>query len=267
MPLTVQELNYEEYLHHQQQEISPEKLWENAANVRKAGKFYHTETGWKKTAYQGYAVVSMVAALTGNERLYARLQDIQSALTSRLRNPRAYYLLPLKSFHQTVANTLSAEHFRQNILDRGLGEAYPGIIGNAFEQIPPSAYAEPIRMKLIGLSIFQAAIGMLGVFDSENDFWRILNFRDNFYENTALNALDIVRTRPFIGHITLAYIEEILGDDEKHKLAEVCTVINEGIKRQNLVFSIRQTALRSYQDLSCFRREDHYPIYKFTKDL
>ena len=91
-------------------------------------------------------------------------------------------------------------------------------------------------MKLIGLSIFHTAIGILGVIESEEEYLQITSFRSQFYNDPALAAMDVRMTRPFIGHITLAYIERELGSDDKKKLAAVVNDINENLSRTHVIF-------------------------------
>jgi hypothetical protein len=101
------------------------------------------------------------------------------------------YPLPADSFHQTIANTLSAERFVEHIVDTGLSSTYPQIITEAMAQIAPVSVLEPIAMRLIGLSVFGSAIGMLGVFENEKNYQRILAFRRQLYDNPALQAIGI----------------------------------------------------------------------------
>ena len=84
-------------------------------------------------------------------------------------------------------------------------------------------------MRLIGLSIFGTALGLLGVFENEVDYCRILDFRSAFYSDPGLQALDIRMTRPFIGHITLAYIESDLHAWQREKLAAAVHNINRSL--------------------------------------
>ena len=116
-------------------------------------------------------------------------------------------------------------------------------------------------MRLIGLSIFGTALGLLGVFDNEADYCRILNFRSAFYSDIGLQALDIRMTRPFIGHITLAYIEADLTTQQRSALAAAVHNINRSLGDALPAFNLSLTGLRRYHYLSAFLREDDYPQY------
>jgi hypothetical protein len=123
--------------------------------------------------------------------------------------------------------------------------------------------ANPLAMKMIGLSIFGTALGVLGVFENEADYQRILHFRSGFYSDRGLAALDVRMTRPFIGHITLAYIETDLTGEQRQQLAAAVHALNGQLKEVEPIFSISSTGLRRYEDLSAFRRKDGFPRYHF----
>ena len=121
-----------------------------------------------------------------------------------------------------------------------------------------------IRMKMIGISVFGTAIGILGSIASEQEYEAITAFRSGFYADNRLAALDVRLTRPFIGHITLAYIEDVLSEAEKETLSSVLNRLNREIESAELYFVIGHTGLRRYHHLAEFIREDHYPVFNFT---
>jgi hypothetical protein len=255
------DLSFEEYNKRQLFEISAERNRERALNAKPAGSFLYNGSSWIPQKYEGFAVVSMLSENSENEALTARLIEIQKELQYNLPPHYAFYLLPSESFHQTVANTLSAGRFKEHIEEAGLEEVYPSMIADAFEQIPVLDNEEPIRMKMAGLSIFGTAIGILGVFENEDDYDRIVNFRSVFYSDDQLAHLDVKMTRPFIGHITLAYIEHFLNKNQKDHLATVINEINEALSLEENYFTITNTGLRRYHHLAEFIKQDNYPTH------
>ncbi len=263
----VEELSYETYVRRQSDEIDNAGLSARAKVVKASDKFKNHNGAWEMMPYPGYAVVSMVNNNPGNEGLIAKLIDIQSSLSSQLGMREKCYLLPSDSFHQTVANTLSSSRYKEFIKDAGIEKDYPFMIKTAFDQINGiSADVDPIEMKLIGLSIFGSALGILGTFQKKSDFQRITDFRDSFYAIDELSQIDIRRTRPFIGHLTLAYFDGRFNDRDRQQLVKVCNQINNEIKEQELIFRISNTELRSYDDLSTFQTFPHYPKYSFIQN-
>ncbi|MEM9161250.1 MAG: hypothetical protein AAGB46_19565, partial [Verrucomicrobiota bacterium] len=70
------------------------------------------------------------------------------------------------------------------------------------------------------------------------------------------------RTRPFIGHITLGYIEDLPNEEEAHKFADGLSSINEKIAEQQLLFHMPKAELHSYETLSRFDPNPTFPKYK-----
>jgi len=259
---TMTDMPYDEYNRRQWYEVSATKTREQALKVKPAGNFTYNDCSWSPNEYEGFAVISMLDENPGNEGLTARLTQLQKELQVNLPPKYAFYYLPPESYHQTVANTLSADRYKKQVLDAGLEGVYPAMVNNAFDQIlPASQDVEPIRMKMIGLSIFGTAIGMLGVFESEDDYIRITNFRDGFYSDKQLSQLDVKMTRPFIGHVTLAYIEHTPNKNQKDHLATVVNEMNEALAQENNYFNISTTGLRRYHHLAGFIKQDNYPTY------
>ncbi|MBC7921477.1 MAG: hypothetical protein H7Z75_10380 [Ferruginibacter sp.] len=261
----VREFDYPAYQQRQHLETTKKQLVERARKLRKADHFALEGGQWKSLPYVGYAVVSMVDNNPGNESVGNRLREMQSRLAKGFRRPSAFFPLPPDSFHQTVANTLSNERFRQHIADKGLAADYPALLGKAFGEFPAAIHSGPIRLRLGGLSLFSSAVGVLGTFEEEGDFQRVLDFREHVYSNAGLNGLGIQRTRPFVGHVTLAYLEEELTRQEKAVLINTCVAINHELKNQALHFLLSRTELRRYQDLAGFHTEPGYPSYSFVK--
>lgn len=267
------DLSFDDYTARQYRELGPDRLMERATALRPSGNYRYGAAGWMPQPYPGFAVISMVDENPGNESVVTVLSAIADGLIERCPWKEAIYLLPSGSYHQTVANTLSEKRFLDHIAGPGLEGEYPEIVGRAFEGISSEgvsgavsatgANAGPLAMKMIGLSIFGTAIGALGVFDQRADYQRILHFRSGFYANPSLAALDVRMTRPFIGHITLAYIETALSGQQRQQLAAAVHTLNCQLKEVEPVFSISSTGLRRYEHLSAFRRKDNFPRYHF----
>ena len=257
----ISDMSFADYNKRQLYEVSADRNKERAFNVKPAGNFLYTGAAWVPQQYEGFAIVSMLNDNNENEALAARLTEIQTELQYNLSPAYAFYQLPSESFHQTVANTLSADRFKKNIIDAGLEAVYPSIVGGAFENIPEHDNQGPLMMKMAGLSVFGTAIGLLGVLENEDDYSRITRFRSGFYSDPKLTQLDVRMTRPFIGHITLAYIEHPLNKNQKEHLASVVTEINEALSREENYFNIAKTGLRRYQHLAEFINQDNSPTY------
>jgi hypothetical protein len=235
-----------ENLQWEQQQIHTEK-------IKKSDKFEHYNRSWKRNAYEGYAVLSMVQNNPGNEALFEELVHLKHILEKNLANPEAYFMLPEDSYHQTIANTLSSHRFYENIKARGLENEYPEMIQRAFDAIGAGDTKEdPIYMRMKGFSIFGTCLALLGTFELKNDYLRIIDFRNKFYNLPELNNLDIRRTRPFIGHITFSYIGSELDPAQKGHLLRTIVALNREIGEKNLYFKISKAELRKFHNLAQF---------------
>ncbi len=249
---TDMELSFAAYQERQLLEISPAGVASRAAKLRPADQFRYQDGAWVPNSYVGHAVVTMVGSTPANAALVSSLGSIQNGLLERLSAPCSFYPLPVASFHQTIANTLSAEKHQRLVVDRGLAADFPGIVTNTFADIPTAGAPEALTMRMVGLSIFGTALGVLGVFDREADFHRVLHFRDHFYGDVRLANLGVRRTRPFIGHITLAYVEQELDDATRTQLVDVVTSINRELSLHTLHFHLPAAELRAYRHLAEF---------------
>jgi hypothetical protein len=253
------DFSFEEYNQRQLGEISPERVAEKALQAKAAGKFNWNGTDWIPNDYKGYAIITQLNDLSSNLPLIERLTVLQTNMAEKLQPSHAFYHLSVESFHQTVANTLSADRFEKNIAAAGLENQYPQIIEQAFNAIPLPDFSEPVKMKMVGLSIFGTAIGLLGIFENQTDYERITNFRKDFYLNDSLALLDVKMTRPFIGHITLTYIEHPLSVEEKQQLANTILALNEQLTKEENYFYLSNTTLRQYNNLGTFYTQNNYP--------
>jgi len=257
------DLSFDQYTQRQLIEISPEILEKSIQEVRPSGHFQYLDTYWEPQLYEGFAIISMLEDNPGNHVLDEKLREIQKEIGKTIQDTGSYYSLPPSSFHQTIANTLSAERFYKHVKVPGLEQEYPEIIQNSFRKIRSYHENEPIRMSMVGLSIFKTALGILGIFKKEDDYLRILNFRQKLYSYHPLQELGVRMTRPFIGHITLGYFEKALNETNSKNLLKLVEEINADLFNAPPVFFITQTGLRKYQTLAQFDRKDHFPYHKF----
>jgi hypothetical protein len=260
----MRDLPVHSYNQKQLNEVAPTQVKFSANAVQPTDYFIYKGKSWEPNAYPGYAVISMVNNNPGNDELTPLLINIQNELHYNLQPLNAFYMLPAASFHQTVANTLSADRFIENVLAAGLDKDYPAYIDRAFQHTHITRQLQPIRMRLIGLAVFGTAIGVLGTFDSDADYKRITDFRSGFYEDAQLNNLDVKMTRPFIGHITLGYAAQKLNKNQREHLANTINEINEQVFSKKHYFNISQAELRRYDHLAEFKTEANYPVYPFT---
>jgi hypothetical protein len=260
---TSAELGYAVYQERQYFEVSSAGLAVRAAKLGVAGKFRRRGATWEPVPYVGHAVLSMLATAPENAPAVAALGAAQDALVAGFDRPDALYALPKESFHQTVANTLSDDRHRRHVVAAGLVSSYPAQVTKTMAALPGNGAGAVPMMRLIGVGIFGTALGALGVFDDEARFARVVSWRDRFYGAPEIAALGIRRTRPFIGHATLGYLEAELGAEDRARLVAVVREVNEELAAKNALFAMPVAELRRYDHLAEFRPMPGLPTYRF----
>lgn len=257
------DLTFDNYNQWQNNAVSFENLRTQSHKLKATDKYVYNDGKWSIPDYEGFAVISSVNANPDNDYCLSQLINLRENLITLLQNKSNYYWLPEESYHQTIANTLSSERFIKNIKEPGLTDQYPGFIKSAFDKISVPSSPDPVTIKMLGFNVFGSCIALLGIFENEFDYNRIMMFRNQFYSNPELNSLGIKLTRPFIGHITYAYVGLELTDIEKAELADILNDINSEIINTNIIFKISLTELRYFKNLSKFYKTPDYPSFSF----
>ena len=253
-----QELEYAAYESRQRYEITAEQLSVRSKELKPGNKFLPApEGGWSPQSYPGFAMQAMMLPEGSNSNTYNHLEAIRNRLVEGYDSCLAP--LPSPSFHQTIANIFSAHRLEENVTSKGLLKAFPNLVAGAVKDIFPPEDQSPIVMNLIGLSFFRTAIGALGVFEDQAHFERILRFREAFYSHRKLVALGVERTRPFIGHVTLAYVEGDPDEETREKLTQRAAEINQQEFASPLPFEFKLTQFCRYDDLSAYHYKYDYP--------
>lgn len=259
---TVKELDYIEYQNRQYEEISYQGLVSRAERLGIGRRAKWQDGRWAPLPYPGYALQAMLGFSSNREALCLDLQELQQRVTRLVERPGALYPLPPASFHQTVANTFSGERRQHCLLDTGLDESFPALIGGHLSDWKATEKESPVVMRLIGIGLFRTALGLLGIFEDPTHFRRVTAFRDRVYGDRELSAIGLKRTRPFIGHVTLAYLEDHLDGREKLSLVEGIDLINQSLRQRRLYFEMPKAELRRYDNLSDFQAVSGYPSFK-----
>lgn len=255
----VRELEYDEYQTRQFEEINPAQLEKRAQTLRIGHRAIWGNGTWTPAAYPGFAMQAMLHESSNAAAISVEMQHMQQELSESVRDSGTLYPLPAASFHQTVANTFSSDRLNEHIVNQRLLDSFPQIIGEAIASQPALPEKEPVRMRMIGIGIFRTAIGLLGTFDNPGDFQRILDFRDFLYSHEKLAQIGLKRTRPFIGHLTLAYIESELSDESKKSLVHCIADLNAQISKQSLIVEMPCARLHYYENLSAFHTKPTFP--------
>jgi len=257
------DFTYDDYQARQHFSISSDTIQKQSKILTCADNFVFEEDEWTINPYRGFAVVTVVNNNSGNRYLKKSLALIKDYFNEQLNKHETYFMLPSDSYHQTIANTLSEKRYVDNLEKKGYVSIFPEMTGKVFSRIHLEKRNKPVTMNMIGLNIFGTCIALLGVFKDVADYHTIRSFREQFYNDPDLKDLDVKWTRPFVGHITLAYLGREISGKERIALAKTINDINSTIDFSEAVFHIDNAELRSYTDLSCFQSKPEYPHFKF----
>lgn len=258
-PIT--ELDYKTYQERQNTEIEQPAIQVRLDRLGIGHRARWDGQTWSPQSYPGFALQAMVDSTNENDSLSSALLLLQDRIVRSIQRPGVLYPLPASSFHQTVANTFSADRLQESIISNGLLDKFPSLIDSALQSLETRNYGGAPKMQMIGISVFRTALGILGVFPDEREFDRIISFRDSLYSNPDLAKIGLKRTRPFIGHITLAYVEDTLDSSEKEALARELKSVNTGLSKEPLYFSMPKAELRRYDTLSAFEHDPAFPHF------
>lgn len=258
----VQDYSYEAHEAWQAEKISPQYIQAQAGKLIPSTRFVWEDGAWHIPPYPGFSLVSMIDDSPGNEALSSLLSDLIAEVEASLDLDK-FYFLPTESYHQTLANMLSGERYQTHIADPRREGLIAGQLAAAFDRIPPLYARTPIRMRITGLGLLSNVLALLGHFPYVRDYEQIIDFREHLYGQESLAGWDIKMTRPFVAHISLAYLGAPLTGEEQTHLAEQINRFNEEEVPSLGTFRISGTELRRYDDLCEFVRHPGDPAFSF----
>ena len=261
---SIEELAYTDYEARQRHEITEAGMRERMPKLGIGGRAKWIDGQWVPQLYPGYAFQAMVKPYPENKDTFSRLTAIRDIFCEPLSEgfEPALFPLPEDSFHQTVISTFSANRLETFVQSKGIEKEFPDILGKHLAESHAELDLAPVKMRMIGVSLFRTAIGILGTFDDEAEFQRVVAIRDAAYTHPALNGIGLSRTRPFIGHATLAYLERPLAEAEKESLIQRILEINEAIEAEPFFFYMPEARLHRYDTLAEFIPDAAYPAFK-----
>lgn len=233
--------------------LEPKKLFENDALEE-----------WRPLRHAGY---TLITPLFGEERenimTYVKLGDVQQLILRKL-NPAYCMAAPISAFHQTVAGLVSGSHYEQQIAPR-LDGFFIKQIDMELTRLPQ---LELIQMEIRGIAVLPGGfiVALLSTIDKW-EYQRLISFRSQVYRSEALRNLGVAPEWPFIGQITLAYLQASLKPEEQNQLSEAVLKINHDHFITPLPFALSRAALYKFENDLHFFRAPHWPVYRLHHGL
>ncbi|HEY63437.1 MAG TPA: DUF1868 domain-containing protein [Caldilineae bacterium] len=257
--------SYREYQTVIAQMVSDKGIRQAAASVHNSDRFRWDakRRRWLATPCPGCTVITPpFLEETANVATYARLGDIQQALVQGA-GATVLAPVPVSSFHLTVADLVWGDtYLRQNDLPGYEGRLIAAIT-DVFQHNGRLA-DEAIPALLRGVTAFVSGIVAVVDFPNETDYVRLCALRAAIYEDKRLQALGVYPTGPFTGHITLAYVSGLKGEEDRERLADTLTALNREYFEQPIPFSLVRAEFRRFADMSAYHRAPDWPIFHFT---
>lgn len=259
------EKNYLQYVSQTKSLLTPEGLWENIRRLRPLGHFIKDPEGrWQPLHYPGYTLITPVFPdETVNIKTYCILGDIQQILFRDL-NPAKVVPAPLSAFHATIARLISGTDY-ENRMRNGRNGEFLNEMAAVLSDIP---VLKPVKMEFRGVSVSPNGV-IMALLDpaTEDDYQRLIALRKYIYANKPLQNLGVEPKRLFLGHVTLAYIEDVFNWEDQKTLMELLTALNERFFQSPPPFEITRAEVRRFENYLSFVREDNWPCYQFADVL
>lgn len=254
-PKKVMDFTYERYITAIQNAIMLNKH----DIIEKDARFEYQNDKKKTLSYPGYSIMEMFDKENCSPEMHQFLKSSQQALQD-IEEQFGLYVLPESSWHSTIANLLSGDKYINNILNTGMNGSFSNYVAKSFMKIPVQENSGAI-IKLEGIGFMKTCIVAYYSMPFENHYQQLINFRKSVYSVDTLTQLGIGCTRPFLGHITLAYFVKNLTERETEEINNVIKKLNSS-DFQNLFGKMMEFQLRKYKDLTNFVKENHFPTYK-----
>jgi hypothetical protein len=236
-------------------------LRETIQELRPLRLFIKDDLGeWLPLRHAGFTLITPIFEdEVENIKAYVRLSDLQQMIIQKL-DPALYVPAPVSAFHQTIARLVSGSDFDNQI--RGAREElFIKLMKQELAQLPQF---EKIQMEIRGITVLPGGfIAALVIADNEDEYQRLLLLRSKLYTNKELQNFGVEPKRPFIGHITLAYIQAPLDLDNQKNLIKTIQTINQDFLATPIAFEVVRAEVRKFENYLRFFRELDWPVYRF----
>jgi 2'-5' RNA ligase len=246
------DFNLEEYKVEVQRKISEkvEGLTQVASHKYKILCENYSSAVIEPEPYPGYTVIAKPFPID-----QANQQELERVQKSLFKSVSGFVPSPPDSFHLTVAELLSGQTFTALMKQPEWDAAFAGRVNDLLDRRAVQDSDMTIRGIIAGIGAFPGVVVAIVDFDSEIEYGRIIELRNTIYGDRALMSSSVKRSYPFLGHITLGYLESA----PVRGLDEVLSVIR--LKEPfGWEFNINGVGLHHFSNLSTYSKAG--PIYR-----
>lgn len=246
-------------------------LWVRAARTSGPTARFRRRSNraWEALDHPGYTVITPTFEDETNPKntaTYVRLCDVQRALLDKMGSSKLAPA-PNSAFHLTVADLIADLPFRRRVRSDVREARFRGCVKDILEKFQDSWPGALPTFEVAGLSLFEAGFVVALVrahADSAPGYIRLMSFRDHIYGGALKTDYSVDRIFPFTGHVTVAYIEDVLVRAERDQLAEVLLDLNGTLKDTSLPLVVEVAELRKFDGMQRFYRDPSWPVYRFA---
>jgi 2'-5' RNA ligase len=238
-------LNYDSY----QKEIREkaeqlvETLTKKPANRYRIHYRSDSKVQFEPRAYSGYTILARPYPIDFANR--SKLEAIQRTLRD---NVFGFAPVPSETFHMTIANLVSGNIYEAISETPNLEPTFRRTIETILDDILTPQEEIPLTSHIIGIGSFPGVVVALVDFKRENHYSRIEILRNHIYKNPFLTSSGVRHDRPFLGHITLGYLEAVPPTGLDNVVSNIR--LQENFSSDDWAFEIREVALHSFRSMS-----------------
>ncbi len=203
----IEDGSYDEYIERVQQKADEDL---RRLEWRRPGKYALTESSserlhFKPVPYPGCTVLAIPYPC----RDLAYMADLQGKLVEA---SEEFAPVPVDTFHMTIADLVAGEKY-ESLGARRRNQ----LLARASELAASWNCGTLIRARICGLSAFPGVVVALVDFESASDYQKVIQLRSAIYGDGQLREFGVTREFPFVGHVTLGYVESAAAN----RVAEV----------------------------------------------
>ena len=172
-----------------------------------------------------------------------------SSLRRCLSNVQGFTPVPPNTYHMTVADLLSDNRYSTASGNKPMMDAFFQTV----KEIIARHRCRTFDAQIVGIGAFPGVVVAFVDFTSEEDYSWIVRLRDAIFADPTVKNEGVERRFPFVGHLTLGYVESLVTNGFNADMNETRRAVNEMRQATPPVpmsFTIAGAALYSFPDMS-----------------
>lgn len=252
---------YQDYINRVARQTLPESHEIQLKSIQSSPKFVAGEPA----KFPGYTITTPLGKEDiANSEFYSHLAKLQQEIKQNV-EPDLLIMLPLETFHLTLADLIWENSYRQAVKEKISFEAeLRQEIKTTFSEYKKAiSLVKPITWQLLGLVIRPRAIVACLVPKDRESYEAIIKLRRSIYQNRTLIGLGIEQQYDYTAHVTLGYFGEIANNQISDRLLKIISTINSRlVEVKEQIITIEQFQLHKFDTMTDYYREPDWALVK-----